>query len=166
MTARIAATADRLHPMRLREVYGAFPTGVTVLSALVDGAPVGMTANSFTTVSLDPPLVSVCAAHTSSTWPLLRGSERIGVSVLGADQGPLCRQLAGPADQRFDGVDWRAPTGGAVLLDASAAWLECSLHAEVVAGDHVVALLDVHDLDRDPAADPLVFHGSRFRSIN
>lgn len=149
----------------LRTVYGAFPTGVTAIAALIDGPPVGLVANSFTTVSLAPPLVSVCMAHTSSTWPVLRRAERLGISVLGAEHRSICRRLAGPSDERFTGVAWRATPDGAVLLDGAGAWLECSVDKEVRAGDHDIVVLRVHDLHADKAVDPLVFHASTFRSL-
>jgi flavin reductase (DIM6/NTAB) family NADH-FMN oxidoreductase RutF len=149
----------------LRTVYGAFPTGVTAIAALIDGPPVGLVASSFTTVSLAPPLVSVCMAHTSSTWPVLRRAERLGISVLGAEHRSICRRLAGPSDERFTGVAWRATPDGAVLLDGAGAWLECSVDKEVRAGDHDIVVLRVHDLHADKAVDPLVFHASTFRSL-
>ncbi|MFB7372041.1 flavin reductase family protein [Streptomyces sp. NPDC056222] len=149
----------------LRAVYGAFPTGVTAIAALIDGAQVGLVASSFTTVSLAPPLVSVSMAHTSRTWPVLRRAQRLGISVLGAEHGPLCRRLAGPSDERFAGAAWQTTPGGAVLLHGAGAWLECSVDNEVRAGDHDIVVLRVHDLRLDKAVDPLVFHSSTFRSL-
>jgi len=150
----------------LRAVYGAFPTGVTAVAALVDGRPVGMAASSFTSVSLEPPLVSVCMAHTSRTWSVLRRAERLGISVLGAQHAALCRRLAGPAAGRFADAAWRAAPDGAVLLDGASAWFACAVEQEVRAGDHDVVVLRVHDLHLDPAIDPLVFHASTFRSLS
>ncbi|MCM1973065.1 MULTISPECIES: flavin reductase family protein [Streptomyces] len=149
----------------LRAVYGAFPTGVAAVAAIVDGAPVGLAASSFTTVSLTPPLVSVCMAHTSSTWPVLRRAERLGVSVLATDQGPLCRRLAGPSEERFTATEWSTTPEGAVLLPSAAAWFECSVDNEVRAGDHDIVVLRVHDLRLDRDVDPLVFHSGAFRSL-
>ncbi|MEU5539327.1 flavin reductase family protein [Streptomyces sp. NPDC020362] len=150
----------------LRAVYGAFPTGVTAVAALIDGTPVGLVASSFTTVSLAPPLVSVCMAHTSSTWPVLRRAESLGISVLSSEHRSICRRLAGPSDERFTGVAWRTTPDGAVLLDGAGAWLECSVDNEVRAGDHDIVVLRVHDLHADEAVDPLVFHSGTFRSLD
>jgi flavin reductase (DIM6/NTAB) family NADH-FMN oxidoreductase RutF len=154
-----------LPPARLRRVFGAFPTGVTAVAALVDGQPVGIAASSFTSVSLDPPLVSVCVAHTSSTWPVLRGRARLGVSVLGAHQEEACRRLAGRGTDRFAELDWRATRDGAVLVEDASAWLDCSVEQLIRAGDHDIVLLRVHELDADPAVPPLVFHASGFRRL-
>ena len=149
----------------LRRVFGAYPTGVAALAALVDGKPVGMAASSFTSVSLSPPIVSVCIAHSSSTWPVLRRTRRLGLSVLGVDQADVCKALAARGTDRFAGVHWRETFGGAVLLDGASAWIETSIRQVVRAGDHDIVLLDVHDLDRTDDVAPLVFHGSAFRRL-
>lgn len=154
-----------LAPARLRQVFGAFPTGVTVVAALVDGVPVGLTANSFTAVSLEPPLVSVCVAHTSTTWPLLAGRARLGVTVLSTGHEQAAAQLASRSADRFAGLDWRATQDGAVLLDGAGAWFDTSVEQHVRAGDHDIVLLRVRALDADRTAAPLVFHGSRFRRL-
>lgn len=154
-----------LQPAELRRVFGAFPTGVTAIAALVDGVPVGLAANSFTSVSLDPPLVSVCVAHTSTTWPALSGLARLGVSVLGSHQERACTQLAARGGDRFADLDWRATDDGAVLIDGASAWFDTSVEQHIRAGDHDIVLLRVHALDADPAVVPLVFHSSRFRRL-
>ncbi|MFI5911910.1 flavin reductase family protein [Dactylosporangium sp. NPDC051541] len=154
-----------LDPVDLRRVFGAFPSGVTAVAALVDSVPVGLAASSFTSVSLDPPLVSVCIARTSSTWPQLRRAARLGISVLAADQAGLGRQLSGRGD-RFAGATWRAARGGEILLDGACAWLDCSIEREIPAGDHEIVLLRVHALDADRDVPPLVFHRSTFSRLH
>ncbi|MEV0568801.1 flavin reductase family protein [Dactylosporangium sp. NPDC050588] len=154
------------HPTELRRVFGAFPSGVTAVAALVDGVPVGLAASSFTSVSLEPPLVSICIARTSSTWPRLRRAGRLGVSVLSARQAHLGRQLSARGGDRFAGVTWRATHGGEILLDGACAWLDCSIDREIEAGDHDIVLLRVHALDADRGVPPLVFHQSRFGQLD
>ena len=149
----------------LRRVFGAFPTGVTAVAALADGGPLGIAASSFTSVSLDPPIVSVCTSHSSTTWPRLRRVPRVGISVLGAHQEDACRRLGGGGLDRFETLRWRATADGAVFMEGASAWLECSVFREVAVGDHDIVLLLVHELDADPAVAPLVFHGSRFRRL-
>jgi flavin reductase (DIM6/NTAB) family NADH-FMN oxidoreductase RutF len=149
----------------LRRVFGAFPTGVTAVAALADGRPLGIAASSFTSVSLDPPLVSVCTAHSSTTWPRLRQAARVGISVLGAHQEEACRRLGTRGEDRFATLRWRASDDGAVFVEGASAWLKCSVHREVTVGDHDIVLLLVHELDSDPSVAPLVFHGSRFRRL-
>jgi flavin reductase (DIM6/NTAB) family NADH-FMN oxidoreductase RutF len=155
-----------LEPLRLRRVFGSFPTGVTVIAGIVDGAPAGLAANSFVSVSLDPPMVSVCVAHTSATWPILRRAGRIGVSVLGAHQENIGRQLSARGADRFTALRWRTSPDGAVLLDGACAWLDCAIQREIPAGDHDIVLLRVHDLDADLEVAPLLFHGSRYRRLH
>ncbi|GAA2118588.1 flavin reductase family protein [Actinomadura napierensis] len=149
----------------LRRVYGAYPTGVAVVAGLVGGRPAGIAASSFVPVSLDPPLVSVCVAHTSTTWPLLRELPRIGISVLGAHQEHVGRRLGARTGDRFAGVDWRATPDGCVLVEGSSAWYECTLEEQFRSGDHDIVLFRVHDLDAASDVPPLVFHASAFRRL-
>jgi flavin reductase (DIM6/NTAB) family NADH-FMN oxidoreductase RutF len=160
----VPALDHRLQPEALRRAFGSFPSGVVAVTALVDGVPVGLAASSFTSVSLDPPLVSVSVARTSTTWPVLRTAPRIGVSVLARHQAEVCRQLAGPAERRFDDLTLRTTAGGAVLLAEAASAFECSLAEELAAGDHIIALLRLHDVE-DGTAAPLVFHRSKLIAL-
>ncbi|HXW81042.1 MAG TPA: flavin reductase family protein [Acidimicrobiales bacterium] len=156
---------DSLEPLHLRHVFATFPTGVAALAALVDEEPQGIAVSSFTSVSLDPAMVLVCVARTSTTWPLLAKVPRLGISVLAADQGRACRQLSARVDDRFNGLGWRATPDGAVLLEGASGWFECSVEHQDPAGDHDIVVLRVHDLDGDHGVPPLVFHGSRFRQL-
>jgi flavin reductase (DIM6/NTAB) family NADH-FMN oxidoreductase RutF len=151
--------------LAFRRALGAFPSGVTAVCALVDGAPIGMAASSFTSLSLDPPLVSVAFGTASWTWARLRGAHLIGVSVLAAEHEDLCRALAAPGPDRFDGVEWTATPEGAVHIDGSALTLTCSIDNVVTVGDHDLAVFLVHDANGTSSTEPLVFHGSRFRRV-
>jgi flavin reductase (DIM6/NTAB) family NADH-FMN oxidoreductase RutF len=154
-----------LTPERLRNAFAAYPSGVTAIAGMVDDAPVGMAASSFTSVSLDPPLVSVCIARTSATWPVLRRSERIGVSVLAAGHGDIARALAAKSGDRFGNLDWEAAPGGAVFVQGSALWISCTLSSALPAGDHEIALLHIHELQVFPGVQPLIFHDSTYRQL-
>ncbi len=156
-------TNQDLDPARLREAFGIFPTGVVAVAAEVDGLLVGLAASSFTSVSLDPPLVSFSISRTSKTWPDLRRSAHLGVTVLADHQDAVCRQLAGVPEHRFVGVPVRISDDGAVTLDGGLARFECTIHAEVEAGDHVVVLLKLHAVDQSDTSSPLVFHRSGVR---
>ena len=96
-----APTIDSAH---YRQVLGHFATGVTVITAIDDGEAVGLAANSFTSVSLEPPLVAFCAAHESTTWPRIRAARRFCVNVLAEDQEDVCRVFAAKGADRFAGV--------------------------------------------------------------
>jgi len=166
MTVSRLTTNQDLDPDRLREAFGVFPSGVVAVAAEVDGEPVGLAASSFTSVSLEPPLVSFSVANTSKTWPTLRRAPRLGLTVLADHHGQVCRQLAGPVGHRFDGVPVTVTDDGAVLLDEGLARFDCSIHQEVAAGDHTLVLLRLHAVDHAgehaDTALPLVFHRSRF----
>ncbi|MFI0408095.1 flavin reductase family protein [Actinomadura sp. 3N508] len=149
----------------LRRVYGAYPTGVAAVAGLIHGRPVGMAASSFVPVSLDPPLVSVCMAHTSTTWPLLRDLPHIGISVLGAHQEEAGRRLGTRGGDRFAGVPWRSTASGCVLIEGAAAWYDCTVEQRIRSGDHDIVVLRVHDLDAAAGTPPLVFHASRFHRL-
>jgi flavin reductase (DIM6/NTAB) family NADH-FMN oxidoreductase RutF len=156
---------ERLEEAALRHAFGRFPSGVAAVCGLSGGTPLGMAVSSFTSVSVNPPLVSACVQNTSTTWPRLQRLPRLGVSVLAEGQQHAGRSLAMKAGDRFAGVGWRADTRGAVFVEDSAAWFDCSVYAEVAAGDHTLVLLRIHALDTAESA-PLVFHDSRFRRLN
>lgn len=162
-----AQLSNDLSPLSLRGAFGQFPSGVAALASYTDdGVAQGMVASSFTVgVSLEPPLVSVAVQNTSTTWPLLRETGRIGVSILGEGQGTIARQMAAKGTDRFDGLDIET-NNAAIFVAESALWLETSIYGEFPAGDHVVALLEVHNLaDFTDIHEPLVFHKSQFRNI-
>ncbi|GAA3527280.1 flavin reductase family protein [Nocardioides daeguensis] len=163
-------TNQDLDPQRLRAAFGVFPTGVVALAACVDDQPVALAASSFTSVSLDPPLVSISLANTSKTWPDLRRAGHLGVTILAEHHALLCRQLAGPVGQRFTGVDLTISPEGAVTLDEGLARFECTVYDEVGAGDHTLVLLRLHAVhhasDDTDAGHPLVFHRSGFGRLH
>ncbi len=150
---------------RLRKVFGRFPTGVTAICVVEDGQPVGFAASSFNTVSADPPLVSLCVQTGSSTWPHVKGSERIGVSIFASDQSLLCRQMASKNGDRFAGAAWSEGEGGSLLIAGAAAWMETSIEFEQTVGDHEVIILRVHRLGVDGDQQPLVFGDSKFQEL-
>lgn len=159
-------TNQDLDPVRLRAAFGSFPTGVVAVAAQVDGQLLGLAASSFTSVSLNPPLVSINLATASKTWPDLRRATHLGLTVLADHHGPLCRQLAGPVDERFTGVAHTVTTEGAVIIDDGLAAFDTTVYREVDAGDHVLVLLELHAVDHgSQSLSPLVFHRSQFGSL-
>lgn len=161
----VGLAADRLDDAALRRAFGCFPSGVVAVCAALDGVPIGMAASSFTPVSLDPPLVSVCIQHSSTTWPRLRERPYLGVSVLAEGHADACISLSRKTGDRFAGVGWTERDSGAVVVHGSTAQLDCRLRDEIAAGDHLIALLEICSLRADPDASPLIFHGSRFRRL-
>lgn len=154
-----------LDAVSLRRGFSMFPSGVAALCALVDGRPVGMAASTFTPVSLDPPLVSICIAHTSGTWRVLREQPRLGISVLGADHRSVVRQLASRDLDRFVDIDYKLAGGSAIILHGAAMSCVCSVERELSVGDHDIVVLAVHCIDPHPDIAPIVFHASSFHQL-
>ena len=141
-----------------RDVLGNFPTGVVVVTAAGrDGEPVAMVVGSFTSVSLDPPMVLFLADRGSSTFPKIRAAGRFVVNVLASDQVGLCRTMATKGADRFRDVGWRPAGSGAPVLDGVVAWIDCVMADVVDAGDHVIALAAVQDLRVVSEKLPLLF---------
>ncbi|OSC38932.1 flavin reductase family protein [Mycobacterium decipiens] len=161
----VPETVDHLDGAELRRAFGCFPSGVIAVCAMVDGVPVGMAASSFASVSIDPPLVSICVQNTSTTWPRLRGRPQVGVSVLAEGHDEACRSLSRKEGDRFAAVCWSELPTGSVVIHGASAWLDCRLRAEIPAGDHLIALLKICALRADPDTPPLIFHDSRFRRL-
>ena len=154
-----------IDPSTLRRTFACFPTGVAAVCADSEEGPVGLLVSSFTSVSLDPPLVSICIMNGSHRWSLLRTSKRLGVSFLGDEQQHICTQLSGSRSHGLDTLATSRTDEGAVMLHDATAWLDCSLHKEVDAGDHTIALLRIEGLETSTGHAPLVFHNSQFHRL-
>ena len=156
---------NSLEPSMLRQTFACFPSGLTAVCARTEQGPIGLLVSSFTSVSLEPPLVSICIMKTSKRWKILKDLPRLGLSFLGEHHSQSCGQLTGPMEQSFDGLEFDCTEQNAVFLPESTAWLECSMHQEIDAGDHTIALLKVETLLASPTETPLVFHNSSFHRI-
>ncbi|MGZ5398683.1 MAG: flavin reductase family protein [Nocardioides sp.] len=158
-----AAAAAR----RYREVLGHFATGVTVVTALSDGEPVGLTCQSFMAVSLDPPLVVFSPARTSRAWPLIQRSGAYCVNFLAADQVELSDQLAARGVDKFAGVTWRpSPETGSPVLEGSLGYVDCRIHAVHEAGDHRLVVGRVVDLATTDVTEALTFYRGGYGSLS
>jgi flavin reductase (DIM6/NTAB) family NADH-FMN oxidoreductase RutF len=151
----------------LRDAMGVFATGVTIITAAnADGGPIGLTANSFTSVSLDPPLLLVCVANTSSSAPVLRDSERFAVNVLQIGQQPTSNRFAGKVEDRFADTDWGWGETGVPVLNGSLGVFECSRFACHEAGDHFILVGHVHKASFEPRRDPLLYFRGKYRRLH
>ncbi|WP_341316488.1 flavin reductase [Paraburkholderia sp. IMGN_8] len=138
-----------------RRALGAFVTGVTVVTTIQpDGSPRGFTANSFTSVSLDPALILVCIAKTASSHPVFSQTQRFAVSVLAEDQRPVSGVFASKSADKFAQVAWHARQTGSPLIDGAAASFDCETHQVVDAGDHIILIGRVADFT-NTSATPL-----------
>ncbi len=148
---------------KFRDVLGRFCTGVTVVTSMSDGEPIGMTCQSFSSVSLSPPLVMFCPARTSRAWPLIQRAGFFAVNLLAHDQGDLSDAMATKGVDKFSDVTWKqSQATGAPLLDGVLGWVDCSIHAVHEAGDHYVVIGRVKDLDVSEAPHPLLFFEGRY----
>jgi flavin reductase (DIM6/NTAB) family NADH-FMN oxidoreductase RutF len=146
---------------------GHFVTGVTVITAMVEGRPLGMTAQSFVSLSLDPPLVMVCPSRYSSTWRLMEETGVLCINVLSSGQEAISRRFAAKTDERFQEVNWGpAPTTGSPLLEGVHAWVDCSIEDVHPGGDHLIAVCRVLALGApDERGNPLVFYTGRYGEV-
>jgi 3-hydroxy-9,10-secoandrosta-1,3,5(10)-triene-9,17-dione monooxygenase reductase component len=142
-----------------RTVLGHFATGVTLITAMDGDEPVGMACNSFTSVSLDPPLVLFCAAKASSTWPKIQPAQRFAANILSEDDEELCRLFATKGADRFKHIAWsdESRTGSPLIHDALA-FVDCETVAEHDAGDHVIVVGRVVELGYASEGKPLLFY--------
>jgi flavin reductase (DIM6/NTAB) family NADH-FMN oxidoreductase RutF len=145
-----------------RQVLGHFSTGVTVITSLDGTEPVGMAVGSFASLSLEPPLVLFCAAHSSSTWPRIKESGRFCVNILGEDQEDVCRTLATKGPDKFAGLGWKHSALGSPIIDGVLAFIDCEITDVVVEGDHDVVIGHVRALDVLHEGGPLVFFRSGY----
>jgi flavin reductase (DIM6/NTAB) family NADH-FMN oxidoreductase RutF len=150
----------------IQSAFAAFPSGVAAITAMVDGAPVGLVSTSFTVgVSFDPPQVLFSVQNSSRTWPVLRRATRLGISVLARGHEDACMQLASRSRDRFEGLELETTELGAIFLQDAVMWLDCEMEAEIAAGDHHIVVLAVRELTAGDGAEPLVYHGRAFRAL-
>ena len=152
-------------PTAFRDALGSFVTGVTIVTTRDEnGQPFGLTANSFNSVSLDPPMVLWSLSLESGTLPIFRDADHWAVHVLAADQQTMSDRFAQPGRAKFDGLDLRDGPEGAPLLDGYAARFGCRARFEYEGGDHAIFLGEVVDFDRRDA-EPLIYHGGRYGRV-
>jgi flavin reductase (DIM6/NTAB) family NADH-FMN oxidoreductase RutF len=152
---------------RFRSVLGRFATGVVAITAIdpATGRPTGLAANSFTSVSLEPPLVAFCVAHTSTTWPRLRDADRLCINILSEPQLDVCKRLALSGGDKFADIGWTESPGGGPVIDGALAWIDCAIENEHMAGDHVIVVARVHHLDQRHDGTPLLFYRGNYGSF-
>jgi 3-hydroxy-9,10-secoandrosta-1,3,5(10)-triene-9,17-dione monooxygenase reductase component len=140
-----------------RTVLGHFATGVTIITAMDGGEPIGVSANAFSSVSLDPPLVLFCAAKSSSTWPRIERAGRFTVNILNEHQEDVCRVFATKGADRFSRIGWRPSAIGQPILHDALAYIDCVMEDQHDAGDHVIVVGRVQELGVLSEDGPLLF---------
>ncbi|TNF89539.1 MAG: flavin reductase [Gammaproteobacteria bacterium] len=150
---------------QFRNTMGQFCTGVVVASACLNDEPVGFAAQSFVSLSLDPPLVALCPAKTSTSWPKIRESGSFCINILGSDQQSVCDAFARSGGNKFEGLGWTAGVTGSPVLEGVLAYVDCSLEAEHDAGDHTIAVGRVQALEVLSSGTPLLFFKGGYGSF-
>ena len=159
----IQATPPAFSTLEFRSALAMFATGVTIVTArTATGELIGLTANSFNSVSLDPPLVLWSLARAAGSLPAFSAGSHYAINILAADQRALAERFASRTADRFAGVAWTEGVGGAPLIDGAAAVFECFNRSRYEEGDHVIFVGEVERCAVLPGAAPLIFHGGRY----
>ncbi len=157
------ARSPSFSSLEFRAALGMFATGVTIVTARgADGAPVGLTANSFNSVSLTPPLVLWSLSRRAGSMPAFHAGSHYAINILAADQHALAERFAAKQIDRFAGVVWHEGTAGAPLIEGAAAVFECFNRSRYDEGDHVIFVGEVERCTHRAGAQPLIFHGGRY----
>lgn len=164
MTSAGGSEAVVFDDSRFREVLGHFATGVTIVTAMEDGSPVGFTCQSFTALSLSPPLVALAPAKSSTSWPRIARAGMFCVNILGSHQEAVCRAFAVSGGDKFAGVDWYPGSNGAPVIDRSLAVVECELETIHDAGDHELVTGRVQEMHLGRGS-PLLFYRGGYAGI-
>jgi flavin reductase (DIM6/NTAB) family NADH-FMN oxidoreductase RutF len=163
-TLRTRRTPDG-DPSDLRKALGCFVTGVTIVTTCdASGRPRGFTANSFTSVSLDPPIILVCLSRSASSHAAFAAAQSFAVNILSEDQRAISGRFASKLTEKFADIAWQVGDAGNPILCESAAWFECLKHDEVEAGDHLVMFGRVVGFDHSPRP-PLGYHAGTYVSF-
>lgn len=159
-------TPPPFDPRQLRDAFGCFATGVTIVTSVDgEGQRIGLTANSFTSVSLDPPLLLVCPANNASALPGIRASGRFAVNVLAEPSRPVADRFARRGIDRFADAEWLEWDGVPVLAEAKAAFA-CTLHADHDGGDHRILVGRIVRFGLEPSRESLLYAHGRYRRLD
>jgi flavin reductase (DIM6/NTAB) family NADH-FMN oxidoreductase RutF len=153
-------------PRTLRDALGCFATGVTVVTCLHDGVPTGLTVNSFTSVSLDPPLLLVCIAKNAGSAAALTAASHFAINVLQTGQQPASIRFATRDEDRFGATPWACGEAGAPILEDSLGVFECERFAVYDGGDHHILVGRVVKASFDASLDPLLYFRGRYRRLH
>lgn len=150
-----------------RNVLSHYPTGVSIVTGdVADIGPVGLVVGTFTSLSLEPAMVSFMPAKSSTSWPKIQSSGSFCVNVLGANQGDLCKQFSARGGKKFEGVDWRPAATGSPILDGAMAWVDCRIEQVFDSGDHQIVVGRVVDLRVESDELPMAFLRGSFGEVH
>lgn len=158
-----------IEPVHFRKALGHFASGITVITAHSDGEPIGFTCQSFYSVSTNPPLVSFCVKSSSYSYPKIRRTGRFAVNMLSHDQAHLSNRFAQQGADKWHGVAHHTSPLGNPILDRTMHWLDCEIHAEHAAGDHVIVIGEVKGMHQPEQAEaetpPLLYFKGQYHQL-
>jgi len=160
-------SSTAIEPSRFREALGHYASGITVITSLIDGQPVGFTCQSFYSVSVNPPLVSFSVMCSSASYPAIRQAGRFAVNILSGGQVGISNQFARRGTDKWQGVHWHTSPLGNPVIAGSLHWLDCEIHAEHAAGDHLIVIGEVKALNpQEPATtQPLLYFKGQYCNL-
>ncbi|WP_409284944.1 flavin reductase family protein [Pseudomonas protegens] len=161
----LASTA--IEPLSFREALGHYASGITVITSQVDGELIGFTCQSFYSVSMSPPLVSFSVMCSSASYPKIRQAGRFVVNILSGQQVRISNQFARKGTDKWHGVHWHESPLGNPIITGSLHWLDCEIHAEYIAGDHLIVIGEVKALNLQQAAatQPLLYFKGQYCNL-
>ncbi|GGE58983.1 monooxygenase [Halopseudomonas oceani] len=156
-----------IEPLSFREALGHYASGITVITSNVDGEPIGFTCQSFYSVSMSPPLVSFSVKSDSYSYPKIRRAGRFAVNILSGDQVSISNRFARQGADKWHSVEWQSSPLGSPVIDGSLHWLDCEIHAEHAAGDHLIVIGEVKALSPQESApvEPLLYFKGQYHSL-
>lgn len=164
----MSLASPAIEPLRFRQALGHFASGITVITSRGDAEPVGFTCQSFYSVSVNPPLISFSVMAGSASYPHIRKAGRFAVNILSADQAPISNQFARQGTDKWQGIQWQESPLGNPIISGSLHWLDCEIHAEHQAGDHLIVIGEVKalDLQHAPSTQPLLYFKGRYCQLD
>ena len=163
----MALLRTAIEPLSFREALGHYASGITVITSHVDDEPIGFTCQSFYSVSMSPPLVSFSVMASSASYPRIRQAGRFAVNILSGEQVAISNRFARKGTDKWHGVDWQPSPLGNPVIAGSLHWLDCEIHAEHVAGDHLIVIGEVKALNLQEAAatQPLLYFKGQYCNL-
>ncbi|NIF18686.1 flavin reductase family protein [Pantoea sp. Cy-639] len=154
-------------PLSFRKALGHYASGITVITSHIDGEPIGFTCQSFHSVSMSPPLVSFSVMSGSASYPRIRQAGRFAVNILSGDQMAISNQFARKGTDKWQGVEWQHSPLGNPIITGSLHWIDCEIHAEHAAGDHLIVIGEVKalDLQEVSTAQPLLYFKGQYCNL-
>ncbi|WP_454255059.1 flavin reductase family protein [Pseudomonas sp. Marseille-Q8238] len=163
----MSRSSTAIEPLSFREALGHYASGITVITSHVDDEPIGFTCQSFYSVSMNPPLVSFSVMSSSASYPKIRQAGRFAVNILSGEQVKISNQFARRGTDKWHGVEWQQSPLGNPLIAGSLHWLDCEIHAEHAAGDHMIVIGEVKALNLQEAAatQPLLYFKGQYCNL-